>query len=65
MQIYGNRSSELRKLHKNEVTRFMDSLGDKEAQEKYVQIIMLIHHSRACTVLEIIFIDRNYGQMSH
>ncbi|XP_064388697.1 uncharacterized protein LOC135336770 [Halichondria panicea] len=36
-QIYGNRSSELRKLHKNEVTRFMDSLGDKEAQEKYLQ----------------------------
>ncbi|XP_064388935.1 uncharacterized protein LOC135336969 [Halichondria panicea] len=32
--IYGDRSSELKKLHKNEVTRFMDSLGDQEAQEK-------------------------------
>ncbi len=41
MQIYENRSVELKKLHKNEVTRFMDSLGDKEAQEKYMAIKLI------------------------
>ncbi len=61
MQIYGDRSSELKKLHKNEVTRFMDSLGDQEAQEKYVQICWSISGMYSVT--------NNfywlYGQMSH